>query len=235
MKRVSVPLALCGLVSCCLLYTCDATGTISEFVDQLRSGNATDLILLMDRSASVGALTFLTREKPLLSSLLLYHVNMAPNQTRIAVVTFASSPSIIFDGITGQPVEKCDLFEDMMWNNRVTIDQNPEENANNLIDLAFQKALDIFLNSTRNDTKKILLTTTEGSYQTNNYPRQVIHAMDTLGVTRYVIGVGDWMTNQFEIGVLASGSASGSLYASAAVWEQTAAALQPILGKYNAL
>ena len=60
----------------------------------------------------MGRYHFYTNQKVLIHDLIKYHLPVNPDQLRIALVTFAVDVDVIVDGITGNPISKCDIFKE---------------------------------------------------------------------------------------------------------------------------
>ena len=42
----------------------------------------------------------------------MYHLPVLPDQVRLAIVTFAADVELVVDGISNEPITKCELFQE---------------------------------------------------------------------------------------------------------------------------
>ena len=60
----------------------------------------------------MGRYHFYTNQKTLVHDIIMYHIPVFSDQVRIAIVTFATDVDVIVDGISLDPITKCDLFKE---------------------------------------------------------------------------------------------------------------------------
>ncbi len=67
-------------------------------------------MILLDRSASIGYNIFEEKGKDFVETFLRSAVIVHPDYTRLAIITFAATYTVVIDGITGVPLTGCALF-----------------------------------------------------------------------------------------------------------------------------
>ncbi|XP_055771129.1 sushi, von Willebrand factor type A, EGF and pentraxin domain-containing protein 1-like [Salvelinus fontinalis] len=151
-----------------------------------------DLVFLVDESSSVGANNFLSELRFVRK--LLSDFPVAPEDTRVALVTFSSKTHVVtrIDHVTAPKSHqhKCSLFnQDIPYRGGGTYTKG-----------AFQRAAQILRHSRANATKVIFLIT--DGYSNGGDPRPVAAALREQGVEIYTLGI--WQGNIRELNDMAS-------------------------------
>ena len=68
------------------------------------------MVVLLDRSASVGFYDMEEDGKDFMETMLRTAYIIHPQYTRLAVITFAGTATTVFDSITGEAITGCGLF-----------------------------------------------------------------------------------------------------------------------------
>ncbi|XP_076145380.1 sushi, von Willebrand factor type A, EGF and pentraxin domain-containing protein 1 isoform X2 [Alosa pseudoharengus] len=160
-----------------------------------RSGARMDLVFLVDESSSVGASNF--RSELRFVRKLLADFPVAPEDTRVALVTFSSKSHVVtrVDHISAPRAHqhKCSLFNQ-------EIPAITYRGGGTYTKGAFQRAALILQNSRRNATKVIFLIT--DGYSNGGDPRPVAAALRSGGVEIFTLGI--WQGNIRELHDMAS-------------------------------
>ncbi|XP_063042299.1 sushi, von Willebrand factor type A, EGF and pentraxin domain-containing protein 1 isoform X3 [Engraulis encrasicolus] len=172
--------------------------TFKQSVRELRerSLNASmDLVFLVDESSSVGAANF--RLELRFVRKLLSDFPVAPEETRVALVTFSSKSHVVtrVDHISAPRAHqhKCSLFNQ-------EIPAITYRGGGTYTKGAFQRAAQILQNSRRNASKVIFLIT--DGYSNGGDPRPVAAALRSGGVEIFTLGI--WQGNIRELHDMAS-------------------------------
>ncbi|XP_045068130.1 sushi, von Willebrand factor type A, EGF and pentraxin domain-containing protein 1 isoform X2 [Coregonus clupeaformis] len=151
-----------------------------------------DLVFLVDESSSVGANNFLSELRFVRK--LLSDFPVAPEDTRVALVTFSSKTHVVtrVDHVTAPKSHqhKCSLFNQEI----------PYRGGGTYTKGAFQRAAQILRHSRANATKVIFLIT--DGYSNGGDPRPVAAALREQGVEIYTLGI--WQGNIRELNDMAS-------------------------------
>uniref|UniRef100_A0A8C8CTH4 Sushi, von Willebrand factor type A, EGF and pentraxin domain-containing protein 1 n=1 Tax=Oncorhynchus tshawytscha TaxID=74940 RepID=A0A8C8CTH4_ONCTS len=151
-----------------------------------------DLVFLVDESSSVGANNFLSELRFVRK--LLSDFPVAPEDTRVALVTFSSKTHVVtrIDHVTAPKSHqhKCSLFNQEI----------PYRGGGTYTKGAFQRAAQILRHSRANATKVIFLIT--DGYSNGGDPRPVAAALREQGVEIYTLGI--WQGNIRELHDMAS-------------------------------
>uniref|UniRef100_A0A673WK27 Sushi, von Willebrand factor type A, EGF and pentraxin domain-containing protein 1 n=1 Tax=Salmo trutta TaxID=8032 RepID=A0A673WK27_SALTR len=151
-----------------------------------------DLVFLVDESSSVGANNFLSELRFVRK--LLSDFPVAPEDTRVALVTFSSKTHVVtrIDHVTAPKSHqhKCSLFNQEI----------PYRGGGTYTKGAFQRAAQILRHSRANATKVIFLIT--DGYSNGGDPRPVAAALREQGVEIYTLGI--WQGNIRELNDMAS-------------------------------
>ena len=108
------------------------------------------------RSTAMGRYHFYTNQKALVHDIIMYHLPVFPDQVRIGIATFATDIDVIVDGISSNPITKCDIFEENGYWDKVLykvqyIESNGKYTLNHTltdgtyVDLAYSMAEDMLL------------------------------------------------------------------------------------------
>ncbi|KAL7875749.1 hypothetical protein AOLI_G00107120 [Acnodon oligacanthus] len=158
-------------------------------------GGRLDLIFLLDESSSVGAANFgseLHFVRKLLSDF-----PVAPEATRVALVTFSSKSHVVtrvdYVSAPKSHQHKCSLFSK-------EIPAITYRGGGTYTRGAFQRAAQILRNSRQNSTKVIFLIT--DGYSNGGDPRPVAAALRNNGVEIFTLGI--WQGNIRELHDMAS-------------------------------
>ena len=104
----------------------------------------------------MGRYHFYTNQKALVHDIIMYHLPVFPDQVRIGIATFATDIDVIVDGISSNPITKCDLFKENGYWDKVLykvqyIESNGKYTLNHTltdgtyVDLAYSMAEDMLL------------------------------------------------------------------------------------------
>ena len=156
----------------------------------------TDLIIIMDRSETMNKQWFYQDIKKIVRALLERYVVVHQDYVRVTIITFAKDVSIDVDGITHPGITKCSLMngESAEWH-KVFFHTTPENLMGTNIKEAFTKAKEIFQspsNLRRNETKKVILLVTDGTYSPNDDPFREKEELHQLGYVIFTVGLGNW-------------------------------------------
>uniref|UniRef100_A0A8B9HTR2 Sushi, von Willebrand factor type A, EGF and pentraxin domain-containing protein 1 n=1 Tax=Astyanax mexicanus TaxID=7994 RepID=A0A8B9HTR2_ASTMX len=158
-------------------------------------GGRLDLIFLLDESSSVGASNF--RSELHFVRKLLSDFPVAPEATRVALVTFSSKSHVVtrvdYVSAPRSHQHKCSLFSK-------EIPAITYRGGGTYTKGAFQRAAQILRNSRGNSTKVIFLIT--DGYSNGGDPRPVAAALRNSGVEIFTLGI--WQGNIRELHDMAS-------------------------------
>ena len=170
------------------------TDSLVRFLVGLRSGPI-DLVVILDRSQGMGRRHFYLKTRKLAAYVLRYYTHIHAQRTRLALITFAKTARVDIDGISGDPIVKCQLFEgdDPLWDN-VTYTKKNWAGTN--VAQAFEAAIGIFKNGSisRPNASRYLWILTDGNYKAAMDPLPHRDKLDKdLNVRIYATGVGNWL------------------------------------------
>ncbi|XP_064481549.1 sushi, von Willebrand factor type A, EGF and pentraxin domain-containing protein 1-like [Ornithodoros turicata] len=146
-----------------------------------------DIVFLLDRSGSVGAAGFET-ELGFVEGFLSNFV-VAPNATRVAVISFSDDAKVHTDHLKGD-ANKCLLAQDLQ---SITYTDSRATNTG----AGLLKALDVFKKA-RADTKKILVLVTDGLATLGPDPVEAAARLKKEGVQVHVFGVGRYLKSHLK-------------------------------------
>ena len=156
----------------------------------------TDLIIIMDRSESMNKQWFYQHIKKIVRALLERYVVVHQDYVRVTIITFSKDVSVDIDGISYPGITKCSLMngDSAEWH-KAFFHTTKENLVGTNIKEAFTKAKEVFespSNLRKNETKKVILLITDGSYMPENDPFKEKEELDQLGYTIFAVGLGSW-------------------------------------------